>query len=157
MTRMEKIHWLTSAFAAEGIRSFTPDEFVPIRVKTPPAGILHRIVMIARVAQDIRDASAGRVWITSGYRDPVHNQLVGGVEHSPHVDGMAIDVVAEKWTPREVQQFLMDHRLARLMGTGFYDTFTHVDLRGLFEMSDAQHHSPAPARWPTHSFRPLIT
>lgn len=75
--------------------------------------------------QSLRDVELeGRpVTITSGYRSPVRNREVGGATGSYHMRGMAVDIVVQGLTPKEVQRRL------RLWngGLGLATSFTHVD------------------------------
>lgn len=63
--------------------------------------------------------------ITSGYRDPAHNDNVGGVQDSSHTKGMAVDI---RCHDKEMQI-----KLAWALGCagfrrlGVYDKHVHVD------------------------------
>lgn len=131
---------LRAAFDEDGVANFTPDEFVPLRAKVPPEGIIHRLTLIARVVQDLRDYSGGRVNLTNAYRDPEYNSRVGGARNSQHMKCTAADVVAVDMTPSEVYKWAEKHRWAQFMGLGRYRSFTHMDVRGFYG-------DPAPARW----------
>lgn len=142
---------LDGMFLADGIVNFTGSEFVPERVVAPAESIIHRIPIIARVAQDLRTASGGRVWLNSAFRDWLYNGFVGGKETSLHPEGCAIDVACEKWKPKQVWKWAKGHPLAHLMGIGRYNTFTHIDLRGLFPTLPGAIKFPAPSRWDLRS------
>lgn len=146
MTHEECWAHLRAAFRQEGIKDFHPDEFVPRRVQVPPPGKLHRVVMIARVYQDLRDDSGDRVNLTSAYRDPSYNAGIGGRVYSQHPEGTAGDGVSRAWTPDQVYGWAVDHRWSRFMGIGRYDTFIHLDVRGFFDTKGGEI-QPAPARW----------
>jgi len=47
------------------------------------------------VLQPLRTAYGRPITITSGFRCPALNKLVGGVEHSEHQDGTAVDIWAD--------------------------------------------------------------
>ena len=47
--------------------------------------------LLVATIQRIRD-KAGPVVVTSGYRCPVHNEAVGGVNNSQHIYGRAADI-----------------------------------------------------------------
>lgn len=49
-----------------------------------------------------------RVFITSGYRTPKHNQEIGGSDGSDHVVGLAADFEVEGLTPFQVYRRLSD-------------------------------------------------
>ena len=78
------------------------------------------------------------VVITSAYRCPAHNQVVGGHRTSEHMEGTATDVVVRGVEPDRVA--LTADRLS-FPGLGRYDTFTHVDSR------DLAYRDGRPARW----------
>lgn len=61
-----------------------------------------------RVLQPLRDA-LGPVHITSGYRPPKLNRLIGGSATSQHQYGQAADIVATGHTPLEVATWLREH------------------------------------------------
>lgn len=70
--------------------------------------------------QELRNALGSPVKITSGYRCPEHNKVVGGEDHSYHMLGLATDVAITGYVE---WAHIFD-------GIGTYDTFTHVDSRG---------------------------
>ncbi|WP_241085754.1 D-Ala-D-Ala carboxypeptidase family metallohydrolase [Candidatus Vondammii sp. HM_W22] len=61
-----------------------------------------------RVLQPLRNA-LGPVHITSGYRPPKLNRLIGGSPASQHQYGQAVDVVVTGHAPLEVATWLCDH------------------------------------------------
>lgn len=64
--------------------------------------------------------------ITSGYRCKKHNTEVGGVKHSQHCLGRAVDIKVESKTPEQVAE------AAKKLGFTFvktYASWTHVDIR----------------------------
>lgn len=67
--------------------------------------------LCADLLQPLRDA-LGPVHITSGYRPPRVNKLVGGSKTSSHLEGLAADIVVTGYTPLEVACWLRDHRPA---------------------------------------------
>ena len=63
--------------------------------------------------------------ITSGYRSEKHNKKVGGVKHSSHLRGLAVDI----YTPDSNTRFLILDSLFRVGLTrfGLGENFIHVD------------------------------
>lgn len=66
------------------------------------------------------------ITITSGYRSDSYNKKVGGAYNSYHKRGMAVDIVANGYTPSRLAV-----RAAQLgfNGIGIYKNFTHIDIR----------------------------
>lgn len=63
--------------------------------------------------------------ITSGYRTPEHNEFVGGVANSAHLNGWAADIKVDNQTRYTVLRALMDAGFNRI---GIGKTFIHCDL-----------------------------
>ena len=81
------------------------------------------LVMLEKLRAELGDEP---ITITSGYRCPKHNQMIGGAKRSQHMLGRAADIKAKHYTPAEVGHF------ARMLGFGYvkvYKTWTHVDVR----------------------------
>ena len=85
---------------------------------------------LVSLLEQIREAAGGAVTINSGYRSPAHNAAVGGVSSSQHLYGRAADIVVEGASPLLVGQ-IAEYYLGRKGGIGVYQTFTHVDTRGI--------------------------
>jgi uncharacterized protein YcbK (DUF882 family) len=77
---------------------FTLDEFLHseaankhgIRMLPPQQAVANLRLLVAHVMQPLRYA-IGRIQITSGWRPPEVNRLVGGAPRSDHVQGRACD------------------------------------------------------------------
>lgn len=69
--------------------------------------------------------------VTSGYRPPAYNRLVGGVTHSLHLDGLAADVGSFHVSIDRLYD-TADRLVGDRGGVGYYpgQLFVHVDLRG---------------------------
>lgn len=68
----------------------------------------------------------GKPWrITSGYRTPEHNRLVGGVRNSTHTRGMAMDIDRGAFNTTQVRDLWTNWP----GGMGLYGTFIHLDTR----------------------------
>lgn len=85
---------------------------------------------LVELLETIREAAGGAVTINSAYRSPAHNAAVGGVSSSQHLYGRAADIVVEGASPLLVGQ-IAEYYLDRRGGIGVYQTFTHVDTRGI--------------------------
>ena len=67
-------------------KNFSRSEFT-----CPHCGEVEIDPLLVATLQRIRD-KAGPVVVTSGYRCPVHNEAVGGVNNSQHIYGRAADI-----------------------------------------------------------------
>lgn len=101
-------------------------------VRRMTATIQRNLRRLAEGLQLLRDVLGKPVRITSGYRCPSRNRVVGGVPNSQHVLGLAADVVVDGLTPTEVAQAAAKIAVFRIGGIGVYhsDGFTHLDVRG---------------------------
>ena len=65
---------------------------------TPPPAVAANLRRLVReVLQPLR-IQVGRLTVTSGYRPPALNTLIGGSDHSAHLDGRAADIVSpDQW------------------------------------------------------------
>ena len=72
----------------------------------------------------------GPTTVTSGCRCPEHNEEVGGVKASQHVQGRAADLQVSGVNPDEVAKFSMG---LKGISVGRYNTFTHIDSRSGIE------------------------
>ena len=87
----------------EGVSYFTIPELAhSLRAQacgidnTPPASAVPLMVeLITKVLDPIREKWQSPIYITSGYRCPLLNRKVGGVENSYHTRGMAADITAK--------------------------------------------------------------
>lgn len=127
---------LQKMLEASGIRNFGAREIA--RRALPPEALWSRIIPTLQVAERLR-ARHGVTYIivTSGYRDPNHNRQVGGAPNSLHVSFNALDLVPMKTSTepvpiREIAKLLNEDPLRPFMGLGIYNTFVHIDTRGLF-------------------------
>ena len=66
--------------------------------------------------------------IVSGYRDPEHNERVGGAKDSQHTHGNAYDVDTTGWTPEQKLALADEAWNAGFRGFGFYDNNMHFDV-----------------------------
>lgn len=76
--------------------------------------------------QRLRDRIGKPLNITSAYRNPSHNSAVGGASNSQHLKGTAADIYFSGVPPLEVAKLA---EYIGFTGIGWYNTFTHVDVR----------------------------
>lgn len=86
--------------------------------------------------QELRNSLAalekeiGELRVTSGFRCPSHNQTVGGVSHSKHLIGKAVDVLI----PADVadRDFIDAACRASFNGIGMGNRWAHLDRRSAY-------------------------
>jgi hypothetical protein len=75
---------------------------------TPPADILANMTAAAQQLEAVRSYLAQPMNVDSWYRCPELNAAVGGVGHSSHMDGWAIDFVCPAFgSPEDIVKFLI--------------------------------------------------
>jgi GH24 family phage-related lysozyme (muramidase) len=86
------------------------------------------IIEICRQFDAIREAWAGPLGVTSGYRPEPINSQVGGVSGSYHVKGMALDIYPIGDSLQKFHQWLVQ-RWSGGYGDGRPKGFIHIDTR----------------------------
>jgi uncharacterized protein YcbK (DUF882 family) len=114
--------------------NFQLSEFTSLAHRDVPFAVLTNLYTLASQLEYIRSYFGNNIiTINSGYRNKVHNKKVGGVYNSKHLIGQAADIKIKNHTPKQVQDGIVLMRQASLLisgGLGFYNTFTHFDIRG---------------------------
>lgn len=96
--------------------NFTLEELVATvhrdKDNTPPPNILRRLPRLAANMEAIRHALGNKVvTVSSGYRSPALNALVGGTPGSAHVFGYACDFNCYGFgDPLSICHYLVEHR-----------------------------------------------
>jgi len=76
--------------------------------------------------EEVRKVYGKPMYITSGYRCPAHNQAVGGVPESAHVDGIAADIGCSFAGDRmKLVTLAIANGIKRI---GIAKTFVHLDV-----------------------------
>lgn len=92
--------------------------------------VVYGIVRVAKALEDIRHLYEGRAMtINSWYRPPAVNRAVGGVRHSRHLSGDAVDFNVDGVHPYDVYAQLDDWWGSK-GGLASSSVFTHIDTRG---------------------------
>src|SRR5436309_11017044 len=66
----------------------------------PPPDVMSNLVRLAEGLELVRAALGNNaVHVTSGYRSPRLNQMVGGSRHSMHMQGLAADILCPVFGP----------------------------------------------------------
>ena len=148
MTRSDWIEVCGDRLHELGIKNFTPLEICDVGrtsgdtiLQAPDLKLLENAVKLIDILSWLREEEVtAPVLVNSWYRDPDYNQVIGGVGTSMHITCGAADVVKGGYSPTQVADMLERHPLSELFGIGRYNTFTHIDIRGMVGR-------PAPARW----------
>lgn len=74
----------------------------PTREATEALGCL-----VQNLLQPLRDKLRRPIIVTSGYRSPELNKLVGGASNSQHTLGQAVDITVAGMTPRTLAEFII--------------------------------------------------
>jgi zinc D-Ala-D-Ala carboxypeptidase len=87
---------------------------------TPPADVIPHLATLCCALEHIRSFFNSAILVSSGYRNPVVNKLVGGVPDSDHVLGYAADILCPGiGSPAEVCFKLVQSRVVA------YDQIIH--------------------------------
>ena len=62
--------------------------------------------LVQNLLQPLRDKLRRPIIVTSGYRCPELNRLVGGAKNSQHVLGQAVDIQVSGMSPRTLAEFV---------------------------------------------------
>ena len=81
--------------------------------------------------QELRDLANAPIRVTSGYRCPEHNRVVGGAKQSRHLRGHAADIVIKSLSVAGMYELAEQVAAFRNGGIGVYPEqgFVHVDIR----------------------------
>ncbi|MGF1481259.1 MAG: D-Ala-D-Ala carboxypeptidase family metallohydrolase [Cyanophyceae cyanobacterium] len=94
--------------------------------------IKQNIVTLAKYMDEVRKLWGSAIGVTSWYRPPRINAMVGGVRNSQHISGRAVDVYPLNGKSAEFEQWLDQVAWKnRALGYGVASGrgFTHLDLR----------------------------
>ena len=148
---MTKDDWVTvcgSRLAANDITNFSSLEICDVgrlaygtALTAPCLDLMENAFKLIDILEWVRRADGeAPVLISSWYRDSEYNHIIGGVRNSMHLTLGAADIVKVGWSPSKVADLLEDNPHKNLLGIGRYNSFTHVDVRGMIGR-------PSPARW----------
>ena len=113
--------------------NFSMDEFECKCGCVMPEFVKKNVQELAENLQVIRDVY-GKIGLTNAYRCKEHNADVGGSVNSQHLKGKAADIKSSDIKPKDMAAIvddLMKCESFELGGIGIYNTFTHVDIRGV--------------------------
>lgn len=114
-------------------KNFTKAEFESKDGSKMPTAVLAKIKELAINLQVLRDEVGKPIVVTSGYRSPAHNKMIGGASASKHVLGQAADFKVSGMTPKQIFDVitrLINKGKMKSGGLKAYSTFVHYDIRG---------------------------
>jgi uncharacterized protein YcbK (DUF882 family) len=97
------------------------------------AAVIKTAEQLEKIRAKAQPLGGNYIKITSGYRTPEYNQLVGGSKRSQHLNGLAADIIINGLNAEITFDLVYDMMLNGEIlagGIGRYKTFTHVDFRG---------------------------
>lgn len=97
-----------------------------------PDAVLLNVQKVANQLQYLRRVIGQPIHINSGYRCAEHNAVVGGSVNSQHLLGKAADIVVNQLNSSYIYNLintLIDCGEILQGGLGWYDHFTHYDIR----------------------------
>ena len=100
-------------------RNFKLSEF-----QCPCCGKSNISMELVEKLQQLRDLYGDPIMVTSGVRCPEYNRRVGGYHDSPHLKGLAVDIVA-RISPVTMAYLADELGVFRI---GVYDRHTHLDI-----------------------------
>ena len=137
-----------------GIRNFTWHEITKGQ-EDIPGNLIMNIFPTLVVLQAVRDFVHTPISINSSYRSKEYNKKVGGSKNSLHMQFSAIDFSVKGYNSndykylynlicrgdfsREVEWKNVKYKIEpKKMGIGLYQTFIHIDTRGLLGIRGAK-------------------
>ena len=77
---------------------------------TPPPEVIAALHRTALGLEMVRGLILSPIHITSGYRSPALNKVIGGARNSQHTRGEAADIVAPRFgTPADLVKIIVSH------------------------------------------------
>jgi zinc D-Ala-D-Ala carboxypeptidase len=95
---------------------------------TPPAQLIVNLRRVATVLEQIRSIVNRPIVVSSGYRSPAVNKVVGGSASSAHMIGLAADIRAAGMTPRELAEAIKHNAVKFDQLILEYDRWVHIGL-----------------------------
>ena len=107
---------------------FRAGEFAP---QDPSYRFLRVSSALVRKLEELRAVIGLPSQITSGYRPPAYNRMVGGVSNSAHINGLAADIVCPGLSTADLRD-VAERVIGDAGGVGYYPSqgFVHIDVRG---------------------------
>jgi len=110
---------------------FSWNEFKCKNGQEVPDNLVHNAVALATALERIREEVKQPLTLSSVYRAPEYNTLIGGAKRSQHLECKAADIVSDN--PEKLYGIikgLIKSGNIPQGGLGKYKTFVHYDIRG---------------------------
>lgn len=125
--------WGVEHFTAEELTLLDNPKWTGPRHVCPPSQELRHIYSTIRLADRIRELWGAPIVVTSGYRPPEYNDLVGGSPRSQHLRFRALDLHPADGRIDEFTELVeacieVADLYATATGFGKYDSFVHIDI-----------------------------
>lgn len=95
---------------------------------TPTPEIIENLKRLCAVLERIRTTLGKPIIVSSGYRAPAVNRVVGGALNSAHTYGLAADINVPGMTPKELASAIAATGIALDQIILEYDRWTHVAI-----------------------------
>lgn len=96
---------------------------------TPPPEIIERLACTASAMEDVRALLGEPIIVSSGYRSPELNNLIGGSKTSAHCLGYAVDFICPSYgTPFEVARRLAGESSLHFDQLIYEQTWVHISF-----------------------------
>lgn len=82
--------------------------------------------LIVNCLQPVRELLGAPMIITSGYRNPLVNRLVGGVNSSQHTKGQAVDFTVLGITPNQIISIIKTSKIEFDQLINEHDKWVHI-------------------------------
>lgn len=84
--------------------------------------------LIFHCLQPVRDLIKKPMIITSGYRNPIVNRMVGGVNSSQHTKGQAADFIIKDMTPAQIIEIIKKSGIKFDQLINEYNRWVHISF-----------------------------
>ncbi len=131
---------LTKNFTlAEMLRSQTAIRLNIQEQFNPPLAIINNLKSLCEnVLQPLRNKLKKSIFISSGYRCPRVNRVIGGAANSQHLTGLAADFTATDYTTEELYQYIKTNNIIFDQLIQEFDQWVHISYNPIPEKNRKQ-------------------
>lgn len=125
----EKMTYLTPHFTLEELCASETAERYGIE-NTPPEGIIDNLRLLALSLEEVRTILGGKpIHVTSAYRNPEVNRIIGSKPTSDHIQGLAADFVCPSFGgPDYVVRAILASGISFKQVIREFDRWTHFSI-----------------------------